>query len=80
MTSLEEIEETLAEIQALPTYKTPQQAPVQRSGFVQRISARLTDLRRSHHSGGPRYYAIPEKPLDAVARKYPYMYADALLG
>lgn len=80
MSSLLEIEETLAEIQALPTYKTPQQAPFQRSGFVQRIGAKLTALRRRHRSSDPRRYATPEQPLDAVARKYPYMYADALLG
>lgn len=80
MPSLLEIEETLTEIQALPTYKTPQQALAPRRGFVHRMTARLKGLHRSHRSADPRCYVVPEKPLDAVARKYPYMYADALLG
>lgn len=80
MPSVLDIEETLSEIKQLPAYITPPSEP-QRTGLAARINATLKSMRRSkrfaEHSA---YYAEIEMPLDALARKHPYMYADALLG
>lgn len=81
MPSVLEIEETLTEIQELPTYETPHQAP-RRSGFLSKIVTALKGMaacsERSVEFGECR--AAYEMPIDTLARKYPYMYADALLA
>ena len=80
MSNILEIEETLTEIQELPTYKTPQPVP-QRPGFIGKIIAALTSLRQRKRTEPHIACDTPfEMPLDTLARKHPYMYADALLG
>jgi hypothetical protein len=81
MSSVIEIEETLTEIKQLPTYKTPPQAP-QRRGLRARISAILKSVVACNERPVEymEYCNVPETPLDTLVRKYPYVYADALLG
>lgn len=80
MPSVIDINETLTEIQELPTYKTLQPAP-QRTGLAAKITAALKGMRRSERSAEHiDCYPRAEMPLDILARKHPYMYADALLG
>jgi hypothetical protein len=82
MPNVLEIEETLTEIQEQPSYKAPQPTPP-RPSLANKITAALKGM-TAHRSERPyenmECYATPEMPLDTLARKHPYMYADALLG
>lgn len=81
MPSVLDTEETLIEIQELPTYRAPQPAP-RRLGFLRRIVTALKgSATRSEYSAEfSECLLAQEMPLDTTARKYPYLYADALFG
>jgi len=82
MPSVLEIEETLTEIQEFPTYDKVPQAQ-QRPGFVSKIIAifKGQGMHRNVYSVEPiKWQGNSEMPVDTLARKYPYMYVDALLG
>lgn len=80
MSNVIDIEETLSEIQEFPTYeKAPKLSP--RHACVSKLIAAFKGMRHSKHTDAPlKCRAAWEMPIDTLARKYPYMYADALLG
>jgi hypothetical protein len=80
MTNVLDREEILSEIQELPTYKKTQ--PLSPGhGFVRKLTAVLKGIRHSKRTDvHMTCQAAWEMPIDTLARKYPYMYADALLG
>ena len=82
MTSLLDIEETLSEIEELPTYEKPQPLSLSpHHGFVRKLITALKGMRHSKPTDVTMTcQAAWEMPIDTLARKYPYMYADALLG
>lgn len=72
------IEKTPTEIKELPAYEKPLLSP-QRCSFVETITAALKGMCRSKYKGDPTECSIGwESPIDALARKYPYIYTDAL--
>ena len=80
MTNILDIEETPSEIQALSTYERPQRL-TSHDGCFSTLIAALKGMRHSKHTDVLiNCRAAWEMPIDTLARKYPYMYADALLG
>ena len=81
MPNVLDTEETLIEIQELPTYDAPQPAP-RHTGFLHKIITALKGSGRGSEYSAEfsAYLSMQEMPLDTTARKYPYLYADALFG
>ena len=79
----ETVEETLAEIRELPSYKSPQPASAPRLGFITKMTALLANVAPLHkqHSGrlGLRHKE-EETPLNILAREHPYTYIKAMAG
>ena len=79
MPSVIEVEETLSEIQNLPTYEKPQQALVSNPGFVSRVIAALRGMLQSEYTEEWRQRQDAwERPIDTLARKNPYLYTETL--
>jgi hypothetical protein len=78
---IKEVKESLSDIQKLPTYEKPRHSIAPCSGFMKRMTGARRGVQESEYAEELREHQDGwERPIDTLARKNPYIYADALLG